>query len=80
MIGAIAGDVIGSTYEHTNVHHMGFDLFPDGSRFTDDTVMTLALADTFVHGRRHFCQLIGGSMIGIPRRATASCSRPGQQT
>ena len=51
MIGAIAGDVIGSTYEHANVRHMGFDLFPDGSKFTDDTVMTLALADTLVHGR-----------------------------
>ena len=61
MIGAIAGDVIGSTYEHANVRHMGFDLFPDGSTFTDDTVMTLALAEAVMNGRdiaenyRRFC-------------------------
>ena len=61
VLGAIAGDVIGSTYEHANVRHMGFDLFPEGAKFTDDTVMTLALADALLHGRdiaasyRRFC-------------------------
>ena len=61
MIGAIAGDVIGSTYEHANVRHLGFDLFPDRSTFTDDTVMTLALAEALMNGRgiaenyRRFC-------------------------
>ena len=39
MIGAILGDIIGSTYEWNNVKHENFDLFPIGSRFTDDTVL-----------------------------------------
>lgn len=51
MIGAIAGDVIGSVYEHANVRHTDFPLISRGSTFTDDTVMTLALADALLHGR-----------------------------
>lgn len=50
MIGAIAGDVIGSTYEHHPVKDTKFDLFTQWSRFTDDTVCTIALADVLLHG------------------------------
>lgn len=49
MLGAIAGDVIGSTYEFHPIakeaHWNDFPLFPPKSRFTDDTVMTLAVAE-----------------------------------
>ncbi len=51
MIGAIAGDVIGSVYEHSNIKSTDFPLFQKSSRFTDDSVMSLALADALVHGR-----------------------------
>ncbi len=44
MLGAIAGDVIGSVYEASPVKRTDFDLFPRGARFTDDTVLTLATA------------------------------------
>ena len=44
MIGAIAGDIIGSTYEFTEQKRYDFELLPQGSRFTDDTVMTMAVA------------------------------------
>jgi ADP-ribosylglycohydrolase len=50
VIGAIAGDVIGSTYEHHPVKDTNFDLFTHWSRFTDDTVCTIALADVLLHG------------------------------
>jgi hypothetical protein len=36
MLGAIAGDVIGSTYEWNRVSSRDFPLFSPGSRFTDD--------------------------------------------
>ena len=39
MIGAIAGDIIGSVFEHRNVKSTDFELFNPGSRFTDDTVL-----------------------------------------
>ncbi len=40
MLGAIAGDVIGSVYEGSPVKRTDFELFPPGARFTDDTVLT----------------------------------------
>ena len=44
MKGAIIGDIIGSAYEFHNVKEKDFDLFPPKAHFTDDTVMTLAVA------------------------------------
>lgn len=44
MLGAIAGDIIGSTYEFHNVKLTKCELFTPKSRFTDDSVMTLAVA------------------------------------
>ena len=45
MLGAILGDVIGSTRELKNVKSEEFDLFPAGSHFTDDSVMSVAVAE-----------------------------------
>ena len=45
MLGAIIGDIVGSTYEWYNVKTEAFELFPTGSRFTDDTVLTVAVAE-----------------------------------
>ena len=48
MLGAIAGDIIGSAYEARPVKTTDFELFPPGARFTDDTVLTLATADALL--------------------------------
>ena len=53
MIGAIAGDVIGSIYEHFNNKSKDFPLFSFNSQFTDDTVMTLAVAEAVCGLWRH---------------------------
>ena len=51
MIGAIAGDIIGSVYERDNTHDPNFQpLFHFNSRFTDDTVCTIAIADALMNG------------------------------
>jgi ADP-ribosylglycohydrolase len=43
MLGAIAGDIIGSVYEGDNVKTPHFHpLFHDGARPTDDTILTVA--------------------------------------
>ncbi|MBC2714840.1 MAG: ADP-ribosylglycohydrolase family protein [Desulfobacteraceae bacterium] len=49
MLGAIAGDIIGSVYEAHPIKTMAFDLFSDASRFTDDTVLTVAIADAILN-------------------------------
>lgn len=51
MLGAIAGDMVGSIYEFLNHKSKEFPLFKDKSRFTDDTVHTVAVADAIVNGK-----------------------------
>ena len=50
IIGAIIGDIIGSVYEQINTRSTTFPLFTERNRFTDDTVMTIAIADWLLHG------------------------------
>lgn len=49
MLGAIIGDIIGSPYEKRPVKSMDFPLFGKRSGFTDDTVLTVAVADCLLH-------------------------------
>lgn len=51
MLGAILGDIIGSTREWKRIKTEEFELFPVGSKFTDDTVMTIATADALLNGK-----------------------------
>ncbi len=51
MIGAISGDVIGSVHEGTPAKEKDFALFVSGSRFTDDTVLTVAVASAIRQSR-----------------------------
>jgi len=50
MIGAIAGDIIGSVYEWNNIKTKDFPLFSDKCCFTDDSILTIALADSILTG------------------------------
>ena len=50
MLGAIAGDIIGSIYEKYGIKSKDFPLFDWRSRLTDDTVLTVAVADVLLHG------------------------------
>lgn len=51
MLGAIAGDVIGSVHEAMATKHKTFALFTPDSRFTDDTILTVAVARCLLDGR-----------------------------
>ena len=50
MLGAIVGDVVGSVYEWNNIKTKDFPLFRDDCFFTDDTVMTCAVAEAIMNG------------------------------
>lgn len=47
--GAIAGDIIGSAYEFNSTKNYNFKLFTNRSRFTDDTVCTIAIAEALLN-------------------------------
>ena len=49
MIGAIIGDVVGSRFEFNNIKTKDFELVSKESKFTDDTVLTIALLDWVLH-------------------------------
>ena len=51
MYGAILGDIIGSPYEfdQNNIKTTEFDLFSERSEFTDDSIMTLAVAEALMN-------------------------------
>jgi ADP-ribosylglycohydrolase len=49
IIGAIAGDIIGSVFEFNNVKTTNFNLFNKGSCATDDSILTFATMDSLVN-------------------------------
>ena len=50
VIGAICGDIIGSFYEVWSTKDHDFEIYWNASRFTDDTVMSIAVADWLMSG------------------------------
>jgi ADP-ribosylglycohydrolase len=50
MTGALTGDIVGSIYEWENIRSTDFPLFLDHCFFTDDTILTVALADAILTG------------------------------
>ena len=50
MLGAIVGDIVGSVYEWHNIKSKSFPRFRDDCFFTDDTVMTCAVAEAVMNG------------------------------
>jgi ADP-ribosylglycohydrolase len=53
MLGAVAGDVIGSVFERFPIKTTEFPLFTRLSTFTDDTVLTVAVADAILNDREY---------------------------
>ncbi|MCD8108221.1 MAG: ADP-ribosylglycohydrolase family protein [Oscillospiraceae bacterium] len=50
MLGPIIGDIVGSIYEFNNIRTKSFPLFSSDCFFTDDTVMTIAVAEAVMNG------------------------------
>ena len=53
MLGAVFGDIVGSVYEWNNVKTKVFPMETPGTRYTDDTVMTLAVAKWLLEDPSH---------------------------
>lgn len=57
IIGAVIGDVIGSVYEWNNIKSTEFDLLNPKCKYTDDTVLTIAVTDSILN-REDFAKKI----------------------
>ena len=68
MLGAVAGDIIGSVYEFRNVKSTDFELFMPQSMFTDDSVMTLAVAKWLMEDKIHSQQHLIRCMQELGRK------------
>ena len=68
MLGAIVGDIIGSAYEFNNTKRKEFHLFTPRSKFTDDTVMTLAVARWLCDDKEHRKETLVQHMQELGRR------------
>lgn len=51
MLGSIIGDIVGSRFEFHNIKTKGFSLFDESCCFTDDTILTCAVAEHLISKR-----------------------------
>lgn len=65
MLGAIAGDTIGSAYEFNNTKDYRFLLFSSVSNYTDDSVMTMAVAYWLLSDPDHSFQGLEDAMVAF---------------
>ena len=77
MLGAIIGDIVGSQYEWQNNKSKSFTLFTGACRYTDDSLMTLAIAQAFTlrRGRwrdHDFQRFVTMKMVEMGRAHQAS--------
>lgn len=79
MLGAIVGDIVGSIYEWHNIKTKEFPLFREDCFFTDDTVMTCAVAEAVMNGgeKDDFIDAMKNTAECIPMPDTAADSAHG---
>ena len=63
MLGAIIGDTVGSVYEFRNTKDYAFDFFQNRSGYTDDSVMTMAVACWLLSDKEHTFQKLEDIMV-----------------
>ena len=67
MFGALVGDIVGSFYEFNNAKSKEFSFFNSSTRFTDDSVLTLAISRYFL---KFSTQENKGELINIVKDTT----------
>ena len=66
MLGAITGDIVGSIYEFDNIKITDFPLITKQCFFTDDSVLTIALADAILH-KLDYAETMRAYFVRYPR-------------
>lgn len=65
MLGAIIGDTVGSIYEFCNTKDYNFRMFSSESNFTDDSVMSMAVAYWLINDQKHSLQGLEDIMVQV---------------
>ena len=71
LLGTITGDISGSRFEILNTKNKDFDFFHKNCQFTDDSVMTLAVAKAFLDANNDYSNLkqkVIDSMVELGRK------------
>lgn len=63
MLGAIVGDTVGSIYEFNNTKDYNFEMFTDRSGYTDDSIMTMAVAYWLLKDPKHRYESLEETMV-----------------
>ena len=68
MLGAIIGDTVGSVYEFNNIKTTKFPLFDPRCNYTDDSVMTMAVADWLLTDPQHGMDTLETSFLNFAQK------------
>ena len=68
MLGAIIGDTVGSIYEFDNIKTTDFPLFSPLSNYTDDSIMTIAVADWLLNDPKHGMDTLEASFLKFAQK------------
>jgi ADP-ribosylglycohydrolase len=68
MLGAIIGDTVGSVYEFNNIKTTDFPLFGPRNNYTDDSIMTMAVADWLLTDPQHGMDTLEASFLSFAKK------------
>ncbi len=68
MLGAIIGDTVGSVYEFHNIKTTDFPLFERRCNYTDDSIMTMAVADWLLTDPQHGMDTLEASFLAFAKK------------
>jgi ADP-ribosylglycohydrolase len=68
MLGAIIGDTVGSVYEFHNIKTTDFPLFGPRNNYTDDSIMTMAVADWLLTDPQHGMDTLEASFLSFAKK------------
>ena len=68
MLGAIIGDTVGSVYEFDNIKTTDFPLFDPQSNYTDDSIMTMAVAEWLLTDPKHGMDTLEATFLAFAKK------------
>ena len=68
MLGAIIGDIVGSRFEFNNHKSKEFEFMTEQCEVTDDSIMTLAIAEAFMACQGDFTEPVSYTHLDVYKR------------